>query len=250
MLKEIRNLLAFLTVIPFGMDQGYLADTANYMPLFPLCGALIGLLAGVVAWLLSFVFPDLIFGMLTLGFLLMATGLHHTDGLLDFADGLLFQGSPEKKIEIMHDQRTGAGGLVLGLMTLLTTAFCIGGLRRSITLQSLIVSEVLAKLAMVVGAWVGRSAHEGMNTYFVNAMHSHRRELRLAIALAISFVVALTLLGVTGLIAITAALIASLALVEISNRHFGGITGDVMGAMNDIVRMFSLLSILGAMRWW
>jgi len=250
MLKEIKNLLAFLTIIPFGMDQGYLADAANYMPLFPLVGALVGLLAGVVAWLLSFVFPDLILGMLTLGFLLIVTGLHHTDGLLDFADGLMFQGPREKKIEIMHDQRTGAGAVALGLITLLTTAFCIAGLRRSVTPQSLIVCETLAKLAMVVGAWAGRSAHEGMNTYFVNAMHSHHRELRLAVALVISFGVALPLLGVTGLIATVTALIASLAMVAVSNRHFGGITGDVMGAMNDIVRMFSLLSILGAMRWW
>jgi len=248
MLKEIKNLVVFLTIIPVGMDQDFLTDASEYMPLFPLVGAFIGLLAGILAWLLSYVLPDLIVGMLTLGFLLLITGLHHTDGLLDFGDGVMYQGPPEKKIEVMHDQQTGAGGLALGLVTLLTTAFCIAGLKRSTTVQSLMVAEASAKLAMVVGAWVGKSAHEGMNTFFVNAMRGKYRKLRLVVALSISFGTALLLLRVAGFIAVIAGLMASLILVEVSKRHFGGVTGDVMGAMNEIIRMISLITILGAVR--
>jgi len=249
MLKEIKNLLAFLTIIPVGMDRDCLKDAAKYMPLFPLIGAFTGLLAGSLAWLLSHILPELIAGMLTLGFLLLITGLHHTDGLLDFGDGAMYQGPPEKKIEIMHDQRTGAGGLALGLVTLLTTAFCIAELKRSIIIQSLIVSEVSAKLSMVIGAWSGKSAHEGMNTFFVNAMHGEHRRLRLAVALAISFGMALPLLRTFGLIAMVVVLMTSLILVEASRRHFGGVTGDVFGAMNEITRMVSLITILVAVRW-
>ena len=54
MLKEIKNLIAFLTIIPVGMDQNCLTDAAKYMPLFPLVGAFIGLLAGVFAWPVSY----------------------------------------------------------------------------------------------------------------------------------------------------------------------------------------------------
>jgi len=249
MLKEIKNLIAFLTLIPVGMDQDCLTDAANYMYLFPLVGAFIGLLAGIFGWLLLNILPSLVVGILTLGFILLLTGLHHTDGLLDFGDGLMYQGPPEKKIEVMHDQRTGAGGLVLGLVILLTTAFCIAGLNGSIVVQSLIVSEVSAKLAMVAGAWVGKSAHEGMNTFFVNAMHGQHRKLRLAIALAISFGITLPLMGVSGYIAVITGLIASFIMVEASRRHFGGVTGDVMGAMNEISRMVSLIAILAVIRW-
>jgi len=249
MLKEIKNLLAFLTIIPVGMDRDCLKDAAKYMPLFPSIGAFIGLLAGLLAWLLSSILPELIVGVLTLGFLLLITGLHHADGLLDFGDGIMYQGPPEKKIGIMHDQRTGAGGLSLGLVTLLTTAFCIAELKRSIVVQSLIVSEVSAKLSMVIGAWSGRSAHEGMNTFFVNAMHGEYRKLRLAVALAISFGTTLPLLGITAFVAMIAGLIASLTMVEVSRRHFGGVTGDVFGAMNEITRMISLVTILVAIGW-
>lgn len=249
MLKEIKNLMAFLTILPVGMDQDCLTNAARYMPLFPLIGAFIGSLAGIFAWLLFQILPDLVVGMLTLGLLLLITGLHHTDGLLDFGDGVMYQGSPEKKIEVMHDQLTGSGGLTLGLVTLLTTAFCVAGLDANIVIQSLIVSEVSAKLSMVIGAWVGKSAHEGMNTFFVNAMHGEYRKIRLSIALILSLGIAIPLLGTAGFIVIISGLIASLIMVEVSRRHFGGVTGDVMGAMNEIIRMFSLITILVAVRW-
>ena len=242
--KGIKNLIAFLTIIPVGMDPDCLMDAANYMYLFPLVGAFIGLLSGLFAWLALHILPSLVMGVLTLGILLTITGLHHTDGLLDFGDGIMLQASPQKKIEIMHDQQTGAGGLALGLVTLLTTAFCIAGLSMSIIVQSLIVSEISAKLAMVMTAWAGKSAHKGMNTYFVNAMHARFRNLRLITPLIISVGIATPLLRIVGLTATIAGLVVALVMVGISNRHFKGITGDVMGAVNELARMTSLITIL------
>jgi len=249
MLKEIKNLTAFLTIIPVGMDPDCLTDAANCMYLFPTVGALIGLVAGLCAWFLSHVLATLIVGILTLGFILLVTGLHHTDGLLDFGDGVMYQGSPEEKIEVMHDPQTGTGGLALGLVTMLTTALCIAGLSRGIIIQSLIVSEVSAKLAMVVGTWVGKSAHNGMNTYFVNAMHGQYRNIRLITALIISFGIVIPLLRIIGFAAVIAGLVTALIIVNVSNRHFKGITGDVMGAINEISRMASLIMILAAIKW-
>jgi len=249
MLKEIKNLVAFLTVIPVGMDKDCLTDAANYMFLFPMVGVFIGLSAGLIAWLLLHALPYTVVGILTLGFILLITGLHHTDGLLDFGDGVMYQGSSERKIEIMHDQQTGAGGLAMGLITLLTTAFCIAGLNTGIVIQGLIVSEVSAKLAMVVGAWAGRSAHTGMNTYFINAMHGRYRNLRLATALVVSFGIAIPLLRIVGFTAVVVGLATALIMVGVSNRHFKGVTGDVMGAMNELARMASLVAILAVVRW-
>jgi len=249
MLKKLKNLIAFLTIIPVGMDPDCLTDAANHMYLFPLVGAFIGLLGGIFAWLLLNILDSLVVGILTLGFMLLLTGLHHTDGLLDFGDGIMYQGTPEKKIEIMHDQQTGTGGLTLGLITILTTAFCIPQLNQNLIIQSLIVSEVSAKLAMVIMAWVGRSAHKGMNTYFINAMHSQYRNLRLAVALFIAFVTAIYLLRVVGFTAVIAGLAVTLVLIGISNRHFKGVTGDVFGAGNEFARLASLIAILVVVRW-
>src|SRR4030066_984372 len=125
MLKELKNLLSFLTVIPLRMDENCLSDSARFMFLFPLVGAFIGLLAGVLGWVLQYFLPSLVVGALILGILLWMTGLHHTDGLLDFGDGIMAHGSAEHKIDVMHDQLTGAGAIGLCFMTYLVTAFAL-----------------------------------------------------------------------------------------------------------------------------
>jgi adenosylcobinamide-GDP ribazoletransferase len=249
MLKEIKNLFSFLTTIPVSMDQDILTDTAKCMFLFPLVGAFIGLLAGLCGWATSQFLPSLVVGALVLGFLLLITGLHHTDGLLDFGDGVMAHGSPERKIEIMHDQLTGAGGLSLGIITFLITAFSIAELDTSIIIQGLVVVEVSAKLSMVVGAWAGRAVHEGMSSSFLEAMHGKKGTARLIIALAISFGIALPLLWLTGAVTVLAAILASLIMVGISHSHFKGVTGDVLGATNELTRMVSLITLLAMIRW-
>jgi len=161
----------------------------------------------------------------------------------------MYQGPAERKIEIMHDQQTGAGGLALGLVTNLSTAFCIAQLNQNFIIQSLILSEVSAKLGMVIMAWVGRSAHEGMNTYFVNAMHGQYRNLRLTVALFITFSITLFLMSVVGFTAVICGLVVALVIVGISNKHFKGVTGDVFGAVNELARLVSLIAILVVVRW-
>jgi adenosylcobinamide-GDP ribazoletransferase len=249
MLKEIKNLLSFLTVIPLSMDEDMLAIVAKNMFLFPLIGAFIGLLAGLFGWLTSQFLPSLVVGALVLGVLMLITGLHHTDGLLDFGDGVMAHGSPEKKIEIMHDQLTGAGGLSLGIMTLLITAFSIAELDAGTIIQGLIVAEVSAKLSMVIGASAGKAVHQGMNSSFLEAMHGKKGAVRLIVALVISFGIALSLLWLAGAVVLLAGIVTSLIMVGISHRHFKGVTGDVLGATNELTRMVSLITLLAVAGW-
>jgi len=111
------------------------------------------------------------------------------------------------------------------------------------------VAEVWAKQSMVLLAWAGRSAHPGLNTYFVNGMHQRYRKLRLTAALGISVAVALYLLGVVGLLVIAAGVLTSLLMLAVSSKNFKGVTGDVFGASNDVTRMVSLIVILGVVGW-
>ena len=231
------------------MDEDCFTIAAKFMFLFPLVGAFIGLIAGLLGWVTSLVLPSLVVGGLVLGFLLLITGLHHTDGLLDFGDGVMAHGSPERKVEIMHDQLTGAGGLSLGILTFLITAFSIAELDADIIIQGLVVVEVSAKLSMVIGAWAGRAVHEGMASPFLDAMHGKKGTARLVASLAISFGIAIPLLWFAGVIVLLAAIIASLIMVGISYKHFNGVTGDVLGATNELARMVSLITLLAAMGW-
>lgn len=252
MLKELKNLFAFLTVLPLRMDMDCLVDSARFMFVFPLVGAFIGLLAGVFGWVASLFLPALVVGALALGLLLLLTGLHHTDGLLDFGDAVMYHGTAERKIEIMHDQLTGAGALGLGIMTYLVTALSIAELNAGILIQGLIVVELSAKLSMVVGAWAGKAVHKGMNSTFLDAMHGKGGNARLAAALAVSFAVAVPLLWFTnfmaGFMVVLSAVLTGLVMVAISHRHFKGVTGDVLGATNELTRMVALIVLLAMVR--
>lgn len=256
--KQLKNLLSFLTIFPIAMDKDMLVDCANNMWVFPLIGAFIGLIAGVFGWLSILFLPIIVVGGLVLAMLLLITGLHHTDGLLDFGDGVMVHGTPERKIEVMHDQLTGAGGLTLGIMTMLISALAIGQLHQSVNLGGfrvplifvgIIVIEASAKLSMVVAAWAGKSVHEGMNSAFLQAMHSGKGDLRLIVAVLISFGLAFPLLSWAGVFTVLAGIFTGLIMVAIAHRNFNGVTGDVFGATNELSRMVCVIVLLAVVTW-
>jgi adenosylcobinamide-GDP ribazoletransferase len=247
--KELKNLLSFLTIFPVTMDKDMLTDCAKSMWAFPLIGAFIGLLAGVFGWVAYHFLPGIVVGGLVLALLLLITGLHHTDGLLDFGDGVMAHGTAEHKIEVMHDQLTGAGGLSMGVMTMLISALAIGQLKIGLIVGGIIAVEASARLAMVVMAWAGKSAHQGMNSPFVEAMHGAKGHLLLIVALVISFAIAVPLLQVAGAVVVLAGVVTSLLMAAIAQRHFNGVTGDVFGATNEITRMVCVIILLAVAAW-
>lgn len=230
------------------MDEDGVEQAASYMPVFPLIGALVGFLAGAFVWALGLVLPSLVVGMLGTGFILLLNGVQHMDGLLDFGDGLMYHGPRERRLRVMRDPQTGAGGLALGTVVLISSALSVAGLGRASVVQSLLVSEAAAKFSMVFEAWAGKSAHRGMNTLFVNSMHAKHGNSKVAVSLFLLFIISVPTLRVVGLITSLVSILASVITLAIANRSFGGITGDVMGATNEITRLLSLLAILSVTR--
>jgi adenosylcobinamide-GDP ribazoletransferase len=177
------------------------------------------------------------------------SGFHHIDGLLDFGDGVMFQGSPTKKIKVMHDQKVGAGGFAIGLIVMLTTAFCIAELSFLLIIPALVIAETSAKFSMIIVAMAGKSAYRGMNTYFVNAMHGAQGFYRFLIALTASLLLAWAFLKTAGAIMVITGGLVGLGMTIISHRNFNGVTGDVFGATNEVTRMACLLVMLGMIGW-
>jgi len=216
---------------------------------FPLVGAFIGLIAGTFGWVAYQFLPGIVVGGLVTAALLWLTGLHHTDGLLDFGDGVMVHGTPERKVEVMHDQLTGAGGLSLGILTILITALAIGQINSSLIIPAIIVVEVSAKFSMIVMAWTGKAVHQGMNTSFLSFMHGPKGTARLIAGLLISLAIALPLLHWAGAIVILASILTSIVMTFIAHRNFNGVTGDVFGATNELTRLVSLIALLAVISW-
>jgi cobalamin synthase len=125
-LRVFRGLMAFLTAIPFRMDEDFLELSSHFMFLFPVIGAVIGLLAGLYSFFTShslsalFSFLNATFfsgsqnaffvfltnglaSVMTLSFLLVLTGLQHTDGLVDVGNSLgIRRASVKERVEIAH----------------------------------------------------------------------------------------------------------------------------------------------------
>ena len=95
MFKEIGSIFSFLTILP--SSNSTLDDTAKYMFLFPIVGIIIGILVGGFGFGLSFLLDPIIVSFLVVTSIVIITGIHHADGLTDFADGLMVKGSKEKK---------------------------------------------------------------------------------------------------------------------------------------------------------
>ncbi len=231
------------------MDEHLLTDCSRNMWAFPLVGAFLGLLAGLFGWVTIHFLPGIVVGALVLALLLWMTGLHHTDGLLDFGDGVMAHGTPEHKIDVMHDQLTGAGALALGIMTILIAAISFGQLGLGNIIRGIIVVELCAKLSMVVVARAGRPVRQGMNSAFLANMQGIGGNLRLVVALLISFTTGLLLLKSAAIIVILAAVFTSLAMVVVAHKHFNGVTGDIFGATNELSRMVCAIVLVAVVLW-
>jgi len=230
------------------MDEDGIVQAASYMPLYPIIGAIIGLLAGIGVWLLRLILPQLISAAVGIGLLLLINGAQHMDGLLDFGDGVMFHGSRSGKLRVMRDPTTGVGGFAVGSVILLLTVFSIAAMPSTLIVAGLAGAEASAIFAMVLATAVGKSAHKGMNTIFVECMHS-RRALRLGVSFVIILAISFLALKIAGFIVVAGAVVTAVVMVAVSNRNFGGLTGDVLGATNEIARAASILLVLVFLKW-
>jgi adenosylcobinamide-GDP ribazoletransferase len=236
MLREISSVFSFLTIIP--VNNTDLQTVAKYMYIFPIVGILIGLLVGSFALGLSVFLDPLIVSLLVVGALSVLTGIHHTDGLADFADGLMTKGKKEKKLQAMKDVSTGSAGTVSVVLYIVGMIIAISLMSGFVLFQAILLSEILAKFSMVLQASMGRSAAVGSNSPFVQIMSDKKR---LVIAGIITLIPLVVIGETTGLIVFASVIIITMFILALSTRSFGGITGDVLGATNEITRLSSLV---------
>ena len=237
--NKIASALSFLTIIP---TKSYdIIYVARNMYLFPLIGLLIGLGIGSLSFLLFSYIEGFLLGFLITATIVGITGLHHSDALSDLADGLMAQGSIEDKHKVMADPRNGTAGSVVLIFYIIGMIILISYIDEKTKLLSVIViAEVLSKYSMVLQCYLGKSAWKGMNTLFIKEMKNNKKFL----ISSLIFVASITTFGFNFYYTIASVIImvsVSLTLLLIANRSFGGISGDTIGATNEISRFFIYL---------
>jgi adenosylcobinamide-GDP ribazoletransferase len=267
-IKTFRDLLSFLTIIPVGAKEDYIFGTAEHMYLFPLIGGLIGALAAIYFFVVNFVIRGvlgfinsyialptdaisrLMVSAMVVAFLLVITGLQHFDGLIDLGNTFGQRNVQDKKT-IAHAWTVTYWGALLALVVEFLAFFSLFWINPFFAIGAIIVAEVSAKLSMVTIVWVGKPTHKGLGSIF---LAKAKRKINIA-AYAISVLIAypffaLTLNPLLGLIGVGVVLISipvGLLMEKVSVKAFGGVSGDTIGATNEIARSVTLLVLAGVL---
>jgi len=248
-LREFVWALKFCTIVP--IDTRDRITTKRYdivMALFPHVGFLIGILlvgTGFGLLMLGFQLQPEITAILVLLVLTVVTGGLHVDGLADTADGVLGGSTKERRLEIMRDSRIGAFGAIAIVFDYLLRYGALTGIMGQdqfmvLTAASLCLMPTVGRWCQVLGAALCGYARqeEGVGKAFIDSVSwpSFVASAILPIALSV------LLLGITGIWMLAAAVVGSLVVIFIVWWRIGGMTGDTLGAVNEVAEIVFLLS--------
>ena len=234
---SLRRAWAFLTRLPGGAHPGDDRELGRSVPWFPVVGAMMGVLSGAVYWALNGPLGALLAAVLAVATGAVATGCFHEDGLADTADAL--GGSTiERRLEIMKDSRVGVFGVLALVLSTLVRVFAVSSLAPVDGLVALVVAHMLGRTT-AVAVMAGAPAAAGTGLGHSYAVHLPRA--RTAVAVVVSSVAAASL-GLPGAVSLAAAATGAALVGLVAWRAFGGTTGDVLGATEQIAEMAVLLS--------
>lgn len=237
--------VTFLTIVPApGRSRLGLEDVAKALWAFPLVGLGLGAAALGVRQAASQALPEPATAALVVVALLALTGGMHLEGLADACDGLFGGRTREDRLAIMRDPRVGAYG-VMGVVSVLGLKWAgVASLPGAIRFEALVLAPCLARagLAICVAAFP-YAREQGMGAPFRDG--GARRALA---ACGIAAGASAALLGPGGLAVWALATGGALALGAWASSRVGGLTGDLYGAITEVVEAAAFLGLAAAGR--
>lgn len=242
-MRSFFTALQFLTIIPVNIKQKIDVKSLSVSTVyFPLIGILLGMiLAGVNIVLTHIPLQQVSIRIILVVLLIILTGGLHLDGLADTCDGFLGGRNKGEILKIMRDPRIGAMG-VLGIISiiLLKVAILISLSPHVITI-SVILMCLLSRYCLTVLIYKFPYARgKGKGLVFFNGMN--RRKV--VISSVITLVCTLMLWKLKGLILFIAVIAFVLLAGKYIIRKLGGMTGDTLGAVNELTEVVVLMIIL------
>ena len=238
-LLDLGVALALLTRMPLPrLPDAAFDRQAQASWAFPLAGLLVGGLAAAIGWLTQGL-PAPISAGLVLATLVILTGAMHEDGLADTADGLWGGLTPDRRLAIMRDSRIGTYGVVALILSLGLRWSAIATLLPD-TPQAVIVAAVASR-AMMPGlmAALPHARPDGL------ARDVGRPSAQVAaINLGIAVIICLWMSGIDVMLPVLTAGAVAALVGRLARRRLGGITGDILGAAQQMSELAVLLVFL------
>ncbi|GAA0182752.1 adenosylcobinamide-GDP ribazoletransferase [Clostridium sediminicola] len=233
--------IQFFTRIP--INKNLQCEKENFRKgaiFFPIIGLIIGGIQFIFAKLLFDYLSFNVLAVLVIMIPVIVTGALHLDGLGDLCDGFYaFKGGKDKIIEIMKDSTIGTFACAAIIFDILLRYTTMENLLQYRNLCFIIVVPVISRFTIVLIAYLGKNAKEnGTGNIFIGNINLPI----LLTSLIITVVISSLLLNI--IVAISLILISAL-VTFVFNKYceykIGGLTGDLLGANNEIIEIFVLI---------
>jgi len=239
--EDFRSALTFITILPAGKNIAY--SPMGMIRFFPVVGLILG--AGLMAFDLvaSYFWTPEVTALLDVIFLVILTGAFHLDGLGDSADGLFSHRSKKRALEIMKDSRTGMMGLVAVFCVLALKVAGIYSIKTNNTLfQTLILFLIVpaySRGAMIFGIKFLNYGRDKVGT----GLDLFKNDIGIKdfCFFLIPLIISLSL-GYKFLILNFVFFVTLAALLWFYKKKLNCITGDMLGAMNEIMEAVLFLA--------
>lgn len=233
--------LQFLTIIPAKIRNINEKKISTSMIYFPLIGLLLGLILVGVNCLLSFLnFEPFFINIILVVLLIAITGGIHLDGLADTTDALLSRKSKEEMLKIMRDSHIGVMGVLSLVCIVLLKISFLSSISISLKTISLVLMCVLSRWSLVFAMILFPYARqEGKAKNFVQGINFKIFILATMIALVCVIVTS----KFKGLFIFAIIAMSTYIIGKFISKKIGGITGDTLGATNELIEIITLFSI-------
>lgn len=240
--EDFRSALAFITILPAGKNAAW--SPLGMIRFFPVIGLILGSLLYLFDSLVSCFWSPAVAALLDTVFLVCLTGAFHLDGLGDAADGLFSHRPKERVLEIMKDSRIGMMALVAVVCVLALKAAGIYSVKMSgPSFLTFLVIPSLARGSMLPGIrflpYGRKNTGTGLDLFEKPLEAKNFCFLLIPVAMSL-------FLGYKGLVLIAGFAMATAGILMFYKAKLGCITGDMLGAMTEIVETVLFL-VAGAL---
>lgn len=243
-LKGILLNIQFLTRIPIPVritwnDRAFAAGAV----FAPLVGLLIGLISAAAYLLFGLMEKRALAIFMGMAAGIAASGGLHLDGLADTFDALFSYRDRERSLAIMKDSRLGTSGAIGLVLVLMLKYLLLYSLPDNLIIACLVVMPVLSRMTITWCAGLSPYARKGEKSVAAGLVeYTGLMEAVIAFVLAALIGALLVRLAV---IPLTLIVIAFTLLANLYAKYrFGGITGDIIGAVIELSELVILVTLL------
>lgn len=235
--------LGFLTRIPVPQKLSKNDKLlANSMAYFPLVGLLLGFILILINSLLTQFLPERLVNLALVLFLTFITGGIHLDGFADTLDGFCAKGKDKKEIlNIMRDSRIGVMG-VIGLVILILFKYeMLNAIPAQLKDVALILMCTTSRWGQAAVSYLSKYAreNEGIGRPFIGNIRG--RDFYLATTVTI--LISISAWFPKGILVFVLVSILIFTAMKYVHRRIGGMTGDTIGAINELAEVSALFCV-------